>query len=473
MLGALQKEGLMVSEAGEIQEISTVQEGTVEWNISAIYQQVLAAARGIAAQEEPIRGISFYSSHTDPFLFEKDGSLITPVIRAEEDPANPGLKKVLARIPPQELYQETGVQFSSTSMLCQFALESSRRLKRAHHVLSLPDGFNYFFSGVPRAEVSQAHQSQLYNVATKSWSERLLKASGVPARIMPPVVGSGTNLAPVRPEVAREAKLEDARVIVSCSHELAATLAALTLADNESWAFLRPAESTTLGTRLEAPFINDVSREMGYSNLVGYGDSVGFYKNWIGLRLVDECRRAWSQQDRGLDNEVLMHLATSATPFEAFIDPADPRFVSSADMPQEIQSFCRETGQEPPRKPGPTLRCVLESLALYYRKALMEMEYITGNNFRRLYVLADRSNVLLNHFLANALQIPVVMVPSSIAAFGNVAVQALSLKHIESLEEARHLLNHSLKVQTINPHATAWTEAYDRFLGLKATDSNQ
>jgi rhamnulokinase len=467
LLGALQKEGLFVSEAGHFQNLDAAQDGTVEWDVSRIYQHVLSVVHGIVAQEEPVRGISFHSDIIDPLLFEKDGSLLTPATRAAEDAANAGLKKMLAKTPPEALYEETGVQLSSRSMFCQLAVESSRRLKRASHVLSLADGFNYLFSGLPRAEVSQAHQTQLYNPITKSWSELLLKTSGVPARLMPPVISAGTMLGPVRADIADRSGLQDARVVATCSYELAAVLAALSILDHENWAFLRPDQSTLLGARLETPFINDVSREMRYSNLVGYGNTTGFYKSWTGLRLVDECHRTWSQQDRAMDTDVLMHLATSATPFEAFIDPSDPRFLTAEDMPQAIQAFCRETEQEAPRKPGPILRCLLESLALQYRKGLLELEYLTGGSFSRLYVLGDKSNLLLNHFLANALQIPVVIVPSTIAALGNVALQALALGHVSSPEQVRQLAHHALKVHTINPHATAWTEAYDRFLNIR------
>jgi sugar (pentulose or hexulose) kinase len=185
--------------------------------------------------------------------------------------------------------------------------------------------------------------------------------------------------------------------------------------------------------------------------------------------LVDECHATWAEQDRALDSDVLMHLATSAPPLECLIDPSDARFASAADMPQMVQSFCRETGQEPPRKPGPILRCVLESLALLYRKALMELEYISGTNFTKLYVLGGPSNNLLHHFLTNALQLPVVIAPASLPAVGNVILQAMALGHVTSIDEARQSVNHCLKLQTINPHASAWTEAYDRFLNLTPT----
>lgn len=466
LLGALQKEGLSVSEAGELEQLAGGQSGAQEWDVSGIYQQVVRTIRGIVAQEVPINGISFHAAVPDCLLFEKDGSLIAPATRTNEATAAAELYKLLNKIPIHELYAETGVQPTPAGLLCDLTGESSRRVKKAAHALSLADGFNYLFSGLPRFEVSQAHQTQIYNPLNKTWSEALLKMIGVSPKLLPPVVSAGTQLCGVRPEVARDAGLEDARVVATCSHELAATLAALGLADPDNWSFIWPNESTLLGTRLTEPYINDISREMKYSNLMGYGDSVGFYKLWPGLRLVDECERAWAQQDRALDSDVLLHLATSASPFEALIDPSDARFLNAPDMTQAIQSYCRETEQEIPRKPGPILRCVLESLALQYRKGLLELEYITGSSMSRLYVLGGQSSLLLNHFLANALQIPVVVVPKEAAAVGNVAIQALSLGHIASPEEAHELVRHCLKLHTINPHATAWTEAFDRFMGL-------
>jgi rhamnulokinase len=467
VLGALQKDGLTVSEADVFQDVLTVQDGVTQWDVTRIYQHILAGARGIVAQDEPVRGISFHSSVTDSLLFDNNGTLIGPAARPVAPAGTAALNKILADIPLAEFYDETGTQPSPTSPLCQLANEPSRRLKKASHALNLADAFNHLLSGVPRTEFSQASQTQFFNPVRKEWSQRLLKAAAVPDKVLPPLAQAGTVLGRTRPDIAQNTGLEDARVITTCSHELAAAMAALSIADDQNWAFLWPGQETLLGTVLGSPFINDFSREMQYSNLAGYSDSVVFYKQWVGLRLVEECRRSWRQQDRALDNEVLMHLATSAVPFESLIDPGDPRFSTPDDMPQAIQAFCRLTGQEPPRKPGPILRCVLESLALQYRKALLELEYITSTSFSRLYVLGGQSNHLLNHFLANALQLPVVVVPTEIAGLGNVALQALALGHIPSIEEARPLLRSCLRGHNINPHATAWTEAYDRFLEIK------
>jgi rhamnulokinase len=472
-LGVLHKEGLTISSAGEFRDLIISQEERSQWDVSRIYEQVIRAMHGIVAQEEPVRGLTFFSGETDALLFETDVALLAPATRTPPALAVAELKKLLAKVPAEELYAETGLHPSSNCMMCQLAAEPSRRLKRTLHAMPLPDTFNFLFSRVPQVESSQAAQTRFYNPVTKVWSERLLKSAGVPARILPPVIAAGTTLGKVCDEVAHQHGLEDASVVATCSYDLAASLAPLSILDQDAWAFLFPDQSSLLGTVFQEPYINDISREMGYSNLPTFGGSSGFFKTWVGLRLVDQCRLTWSRQDRALDTEVLMHLATSAPPFEAFIDPADPRFQDAEDLPQAIQAYCRETGQEAPRKPGSILRCVLESLALQYRKGLQEMEYITGGSFSRIYLLGGKSNLLLTHFLANALQIPVVVVPPELPAFGNVVLQALALGHITSIEETRSLIHHSLKLHTINPHASAWTEAYDRFLGLKPAAAEQ
>jgi rhamnulokinase len=168
-----------------------------------------------------------------------------------------------------------------------------------------------------------------------------------------------------------------------------------------------------------------------------------------------------------MDTDMLTHLAGSATAFESLINPDDPRFLEPGDMPLKIQAFCKETNQTVPRKPGPIFRCILESLALHYRRVLREIEQITGSPFDRLYILQGSANSLLNHFIANALQVPAVMVPEVAPAVGNILVQAVTLGHIQSLAHGQELVRNSVKMESIIPVAAAWDVAYERLLTLR------
>ena len=119
--------------------------------------------------------------------------------------------------------------------------------------------------------------------------------------------------------------------------------------------------------------------------------------------------------------------------------------------------------------PGPVYRCVLESLALHFRKLVYELEHLSGVEINRIFVPNAGSNMLLNHFTANSLKLPLTIVSSDVPAFGNIVTQGLALGQIESVEAARDILRRSSNVETIVPYAQLWEQAYERFVTLTPT----
>lgn len=466
MLGALNQGALTVSEVRRFQNLPVTEKNSVHWNIPQLYQEILDGLRAIGNYEEYVDSVSCDSWPGDYLLFESDSSLITPAYHHADPRANEGMQKVLSKVSEQALYQETGVSPMPANTLFQLATERHKRLNRAQHLLPVADAFNYLLAGVPRFEVSQASATQLFNPVTHAWSNQLLSALDLPSRLFPPVVSAGTEIGPLRPEIARSSGLEDARVVASCSHETAAAVAGLPISPGETWAFLRLGQWAVMGAELPEPIITETSRALNFTNEVGYDGSIRFSKQTVGLWVLEECRRYWRERDREIDDTLLTHLAGSSPPFESLINPSDPRFSVPGDMPSKIQAFCRETGQQVPRKPGPIIRCVLESLALQYRKTLQELEILVGRKIERLYLLGGSTNALLNHFTANALQRPLVVCPADSAAIGNVVVQALALSHFTCLGEARDAVRKSFKTETLVPYATAWNSAYDRLTRL-------
>jgi rhamnulokinase len=466
ILGTLNQGSLTISEVRRFQNLPIQEQDSLLWNIPELYQQILDGLRAVGTYEEALESISCDSWAGDYVLFEGDNSLITPAYHYRDPRTEEGRQKVLLIVPEETIYQETGVCLAPANTLCQLGAERPRRLSRAQHLLPIADAFNYLLAGVPRFERSMASATQLYNPITQTWSARLLEAVQVSPRLFPPLVPAGTALGALRPEIARTTGLEDARVVASCSHETAAALAGLPVRQDESWAYLRLGSRFSLGAEIATPIITDASRERSFTNETGYGGSIRFSKQTVGLWLLEECRRFWKERDREIDDHLLTHLAGSAPPFDSLINPADPRFLTPGDMPLKIQAFCRETNQPVPRKPGPIIRCVLESLALQCRKTLHELEELTGRRVARLYLLDGSNNALLNHFAANAVRRPLVVAPPDTTAIGNVIVQALALGHLESLAQAREVVRNSFKTETLLPHTASWDTAYDRLTNL-------
>jgi rhamnulokinase len=169
--------------------------------------------------------------------------------------------------------------------------------------------------------------------------------------------------------------------------------------------------------------------------------------------------------DREYSYGELTRLATEAPPLRSLIQANDPRFVRPDDMPAEVQKFCRDTSQPVPETPGQIIRCVLESLALLYRRSLDELEELTGSEMHTLHIVGGGSrNELLNQFTANATGRRVIAGPVEATAVGNLLVQAIAMQHLDSLAALRGVVRDSFEVVIFEPvERTAWEAAYERF----------
>jgi rhamnulokinase len=462
-LGSLTRDGLRLTEVRRFPNEPVQQKKEMHWNIPYLYEELMEALKTLGISEEPMDSLSCSSWGGDYMLFDEQGALMSPSYTYGDSRTEGLLNKVLSRMPAPMLFQETGIQEAPSNTLVQLMAESSRRLKGASHLLPIGDGFNCLLTGVPRVEMSLASATQLFNPVTNSWSMRLLEDFRFPPHMFPELVAGGTKLGPLREELESHTGLTGMQVVAGSSSKMAASITGLPIGDGETWAFLRPGLYTLLGTETSKPVLNESAHSQGYTNQVGCSGSVYLHKHAPGMWILDECQRFWREKDRDVETDYLTHLATSAPPFASLIDPMDPRFLVPGDMPLKIQAFCQETGQEIPRKPGPVYRCILESLALMYRRSLFQLEQLTGKPMTRICLFGSSANSLLAHFTANALQIPAVVFSADSAAIGNVLTQALAMGQIKTLKEGREVVRRSFKAHTILPHSTLWNAAYARF----------
>lgn len=468
MLGTLHNNTLRMGELRRFATPLTKEKKALHWNIPALFQEIMTGLTELGKEDVSIAGISCHSWGGDYLLFDKDGVLLSPAFHHADPRSTAGAKQVLEKISPESIYAETGVPHQTSSTIAQLGAETSRRLKQAATLLPFADGFNHLLGGKPCAEASLASTTQLFSPVTKSWSRRLADDLRLRPGFLPDVVSAGTKLGPLRADLAQQTKLEDTQIVATCSNELAAALSSLPLNHGRDWAYLRIGSETLLGTEVPDPIITLGTQALGYANETSLGGATNLYRRTVGLFILEECRRYWIERDRELHDDVLMHLATTSPAFEALIDPTHPCFTEPGDMPLKIQAYCRETGQEIPRKPGQIIRCALESLALHYRKVFIETEMLTGSRFARVFLFGAGENNLLNHFIVDALQVPAIIASPDAAAIGNVVVQALTLGHIDSLEAAHEILRSSYKIQAIIPHQSSWHTAAERVAEFSA-----
>ncbi len=434
------------------------------WNFPKLLDEIQQGLRLAAARDLDIVGISTDSWGVDYVLLDEARRFMAPVFHYRDERSIRGVSQIYRHLTSSEIFLETGIQFMPINTLYQLGGESPARLAQAHSILGIADAVNYWMSGVVCAEESLASTFQFYNPRTRQWSKRLWQAMAWPEKILPKVVRPGTILGPLNQEIARATGLPNNPVLATCSHDTGAAVVAVP-AVGTNWAYLSSGTWSLIGVERQHPVITERCRELNFTNELGYGDTVRLLKNIVGLWMVQECRRAWSQEGILLDYTQLSQLAGEAGSFLAIINPSDPRFVEPGEMPQKVAALCAETGQPAPSTPGETIRIILESLALLYARTLGQLEELTEQPIEVLHIVGGGSrNQLLNQFTANATGRQILAGPAEGTAAGNILVQAISFGEITGVEEARQIMRRSTELAVFAPqNQSLWQEATQRF----------
>jgi rhamnulokinase len=182
----------------------------------------------------------------------------------------------------------------------------------------------------------------------------------------------------------------------------------------------------------------------------------------MGLWLLQESMRTWQTSDLS----ALLRAAAEVPAFTAVVDADDPVFLPPGNMPARIADECRRLGQPAPATPPGTVRCILDSLALAYRRALRDAQQLSGKAVDVIHVVGGGSrNALLCQLTADACGLPVAAGPVEATALGNVLVQARTLGAIGGgLPQMRALLRETQELTRYEPRGDerAWAAAERR-----------
>jgi rhamnulokinase len=456
MLGTLEEGRLSLEEGHRFPNGARRVQGSYYWNIQAIFQELKNGLAKVLRDGHRIQSLSVDSWGVDYVLCRRGMPQLALPVHYRDPRTEEVYPRVCSQLGEKTIYAETGIQFLSFNTIYQLAAEKEKNpelLEFAEQLLLIGDYLSYLFSGVARSEVSLASTTQLYNPKTREWSAKLIDALDLPSDLFPEICDSGTILGPLAGDVADELDITGSaiQVIAGCAHDTAAAVAAVPM-DPTCSAYLSSGTWSLMGVELPEPRISEEGRKAGFTNEIGYGGSVRFLKNLIGLWILQECRRQWEVAGEACDYAELNRLAEEAEPLRSIIHPNAARFLRPDGMLEKVQSYCKETGQPAPRTPGEFTRCILESLALLYDVTLRDLQEVSGVTLEKLHIVGGGSqSALLNQLTADASGMQVIAGPVEATAAGNVMIQALAHGHLQDLAEVRRVIRHSFEVRTFDP----------------------
>jgi rhamnulokinase len=464
MLGRVGPQSLELAETHRFWNGPVRLRNTLHWDVLGLYRETLAGL----SKTGPVDGIGIDSWAVDYGLLDRDGALLGNPVHYRDARTEGVMEQVLSTVPADDLYAVTGLQQLPFNTIYQLVATGPDSLKSAESLLLIPDLLSYWLTGEIGAEATNASTTQLYDVRARRWSESLAQRVGVPARLLPELREAGQVIGRLLSAVAEEIGLSDTTPVIAVgSHDTASSVVAVPAAEGDRFAYISSGTWSLVGLELEKPVLSAEAQAANFTNEGGVDGRIRFLRNVMGLWILQECLRTWGSDDL----PGLLAEAAASPAFAVLIDPDDLSFLAPGNMPARIDEACRRSGQSAPSTRGATARCVLESLALAYRRTLRIAQSIADQDVDVVHVIGGGSqNELLCQFTADACGLPVLAGPVEASALGNVLVQARTLgEPLPDLAAMRALVRATHELRRYEPRGNPadWDAAESRVFGNK------
>ncbi|GIG21198.1 carbohydrate kinase [Cellulomonas chitinilytica] len=443
----------------------------LRWDLLALWSGI---CRGldVAHRSGGFDSVGVDTWAVDYGLLDADGALLGNPVHYRDERTSGVPERFFAGLPASEHYAVTGAQVQPFNTVFQLlASAGDAQVRAATGLLLVPDLLSAWLSGVQAAEVTNASTTGLLDVGSRSWSrqvgQHLDAAAGASlSSLLPRLVEPGTVLGPLLEGFG----WGDAKVVAVGSHDTASAVAAVPMSEPAHAAYISSGTWSLVGVELPAPVRTEASRIANVTNELGVDGTVRYLKNVAGLWLLSESQRTWRAEGRTASLPELLAAAADVPTCRTVIDVDDPVFAAPGDIPARIAEAARATGQAVPDDVAAVTRCILDSLALAYRRALRTVADLSGRDVRVVHVVGGGSrNELLCQLTADATGLPVLAGPAEGTAMGNLLVQAWALGDLEGgLPAIREVVAASTELVRWEPtgDVRAWDQAENRLRDL-------
>ncbi|MCL2034504.1 MAG: rhamnulokinase [Oscillospiraceae bacterium] len=470
MLARFDGSGIEIEEIHRFSNDPVLVNGTLYWDVLRLFFEI---KQGISKAHHAggFDSIGIDTWGVDFGFLDEDGILIeNPVHYRDTRHAGYG-EKAFKKLSKERAYEISGLQFMDINTAIQLYSIAENRpqlLKRAKTMLFMPDLLCYMLTGEKNTEYSIASTSQLLDAKKRDWSGEILNALGIPKDLFAPIVKSGTKVGRLSDEICSELGVSPVDVIATCEHDTASAVVSVPAA-HEDFIYISSGTWSLFGTELKEPMLDEKARKYNITNEGGFGGSIRFLKNIMGLWLIQESRRQWIREGKTYSFQELEGYAREASPFQCFINPDAPEFIPQGNMPRRVQEYCKRTGQYVPENPGEILRCIYESIAMTYRESYRMISDATGKQYSAIHIVGGGTkDSLLCRMAADACGVNVTAGPVEATVLGNVAVQLIAMNEIADISKARKIISDSQKITSYTPKDTQdWDLAFIKYKAAK------
>lgn len=455
IIGYIEDGGVKLEEVMRFSHEIKSSNGRLHWDFDELLKKI---AQTINENADEISSVGIDTWGVDFGLINKDGKLIEPPVCYRDPEHQEGYDEAVKALSEKEIFAETGTQIMSINTL--FQLLALRKLSpdtyaKEEKLLMMPDLIQYLLTGNMVGEETILSTTQILNLKTGDYSDKLLQAYGLDKDKLPKIVKAGSVTGNVKDGLIKELKNLNVDVISVCGHDTASAVLLTKVMTDEDTMFLSCGTWSLFGVRASSPDLSEKAYEKGLTNELGYDSTPLLFKNLTGLYLLEKYKTAYEKvlgKKLGFD-EITAYVEDSIKEEETInnlIDMEDPRFGSEeADAKEAIDEFLKEKGLELPEHDMDYFRVIYESMVKKYSEVKASLEEISGKTYKKIHMIGGGAkSSLLCKLIAKRLDVEITAGPYEASALGNILVQLKALGEIASIEEGLEAVYKSQEIKT-------------------------
>lgn len=439
ILGHLKDGVVRCEEIYRFKNATANKNGKLVWESDRLFKEVVEGLKKAGEEGKAPSYIGIDTWAVDYALLDKNDKLIGEVYAYRDSRTEKAADAVHRKIPFNELYRRTGIQFQTFNTVYQlYADKLSGKIVKAESMLMLPDYLNFLLTGVKKQEYTNATSTGLVNANTHGWDRDIIELLGLNGKLFGELSQPGTVVGGLSEEIQREVGY-NATVILPATHDTASAVLAAPL-DGQS-PYISSGTWSLLGIEQESAHTDGSSQKANYSNEGSINFNFRYQKNIMGLWLIQSVKKELGDRYSFTDLSTMAKCKSGGR----FIDVNDNRFLAPESMVAEIK---KAVGQQ--LGTASLMRVIYDSLARSYAEALEELERNTGRRYETLNIIGGGSrDEFLNELTAKATGKKVITGPTEATAIGNLIMQMIGAGEIKDLPEARKIIKKSFEVKEV------------------------
>ena len=381
----------------------TEKDGHLTWDIAALVSHVKAGIDKALTEYPDISSLSIDTWGVDYVLMKGDAEVL-PCYAYRDTRTEQPISEVHKLIPFEALYAKTGIQFQPFNTIYQlYADKLAGRLSGVTDFLMMPEYLLYKLCGTKSHEYTNATTTGMINAKTGQYDKDIISALGLPPELFCSLSQPGTKLGTYK----------GIQCVLCATHDTASAVEGIPMEGDEI--FISSGTWSLLGAKIRTPITTPESMKANYANEGGVGYT-RYLKNLMGMWLINRLR---DELCAGKDFGEIVSEAEAST-FDEVVNTDDKIFMAPESMKAAFDS---QLSTKPNDSAG-YFRCAYRSLAHNYKRAVQEIESITGKTYTSIYIVGGGAkNKFLNSLTEQATGKKVIALPIEATALGNLKIQ--------------------------------------------------